>query len=156
MKLQGQRECRKHWNSNQRITSMTQTHTEWKQRRFSFQDNRLFLLHIFPSMLLLLCWDRIGQKCQHQMYHLRLYFQQCLVPKLNHKIHHHHHHHHVTPPVRISLTFSCHPSLSSIAPGRSSRLHLLSAQCCCIYVLASRPAIAFGCGFRVFTLFSNS
>ena len=39
-----------------------------------------------------------------------------------------HHHHHVTPPARISLTLSRHPSLSSIAPGRSSRLHPVSAR----------------------------
>ena len=39
---------------------------------------------------------------------------------------HHHqypHHHHVVQLARISLTLSCHPSLSSIAPGWSSRLH---------------------------------
>ena len=40
----------------------------------------------------------------------------------------HHHHHHVTPPARISLTLSRHPSLSSIAPGRSSRLHPVSSH----------------------------
>ena len=44
---------------------------------------------------------------------------------------HHHHHHHVVSPARISLTLSCHPSLSSIAPGRSSRLYPVSAQSCC-------------------------
>ena len=45
---------------------------------------------------------------------------------------HHHHHHHVTLPARISLTLSRHPSLSSIAPGRFSRLYPLSKQSCCI------------------------
>ena len=34
---------------------------------------------------------------------------------------HHHHHHHVVQPARITLTFPCHPSLSLIVPGRSSR-----------------------------------
>ena len=34
-----------------------------------------------------------------------------------------HHHHHVASPARISLTLSRQPSLSSIAPGRSSGLH---------------------------------
>ena len=34
-----------------------------------------------------------------------------------------HHHHHVTLLGQIFLTLSCHPSQSSIAPGRSSRLH---------------------------------
>ena len=33
------------------------------------------------------------------------------------------HHHNVMPVAWISLTLSCHSSLSSIAPGRSSRLH---------------------------------
>ena len=43
-----------------------------------------------------------------------------------------HYHHHVAPPARISLTFSRHPSRSSIAPGRSPRLYPVSAQTCCI------------------------
>ena len=54
----------------------------------------------------------------------------------------HHHHHHIAPPVRISLTLSCHPSLLSIAPSSSSRLHPLSTQSCCIRVLAGCPAFA--------------
>ena len=41
-------------------------------------------------------------------------------------------HHHVTLPAWISLTHSHHPSLSSIAPGRSSRLYPVLAQSCCI------------------------
>ena len=47
--------------------------------------------------------------------------------------HHHHHHHHVARPARIPLTLSRHPSLSSIASGRSSMLHPVSVQSCCIY-----------------------
>ena len=42
------------------------------------------------------------------------------------------HHHHVMLPAWISLTLSCHLFLSSIAPGRSSRLYAVSAQSCCI------------------------
>ena len=42
-----------------------------------------------------------------------------------------HHHHHVTPSARISLTLCRHPSLSSIASGRSSGLHPVSTQSCC-------------------------
>ena len=61
------------------------------------------------------------------------------------KMEYNHHHHHVTPPARISPTLSCHPSLSSIASGRSSRLHPVSAHYCCIYVLADRPAFARPC-----------
>ena len=57
-------------------------------------------------------------------------------------IYHHHHHHHVTPPARNSLTVSCHPSLLSVTPGRSSKLHPVSAQSCCIWVLAGHPAFA--------------
>ena len=45
-------------------------------------------------------------------------------------------------PVRIFLTLSCHPSLLSITPGRSSRLHPISSQSCCILVQADRPAFA--------------
>ena len=40
----------------------------------------------------------------------------------------HHHHHHVIPPALISLTLSRHFSLSFIASGRSSGLHLVSSQ----------------------------
>ena len=56
----------------------------------------------------------------------------------------HHYHHHVVPPAEISFTISRHPSLSSIHPGRSSRLHPVSAQSC-IYVLAGRPSFAYPC-----------
>ena len=51
-------------------------------------------------------------------------------------------HHHVMPPARISLTLSCHFSLSFIASGRSSELHPVSSHICCMYVRASRPALA--------------
>ena len=52
------------------------------------------------------------------------------------------HHHHVVPPARISLTLSCHFSLSFIAFGKSSGLHPVSSQSCCVYVRAGRPAFA--------------
>ena len=51
-----------------------------------------------------------------------------------------HHHHHVVPPARISLTISRHFSLSFIASGRSSGLHLVSSHSCCMYVRAGHPA----------------
>ena len=51
-------------------------------------------------------------------------------------------HHHVVPLAQISLTFSRHFSLSFIASGRSSELHPLSSQNCCMYVRAGRPAFA--------------
>ena len=53
-----------------------------------------------------------------------------------------HHHHHVVSPARISLTLSRHFSLSFIAFGWSSRLHPVSLQSCCMYVLAGRPAFS--------------
>ena len=52
-----------------------------------------------------------------------------------------HHHHHV-PLSRISLTLSRHFSLSFIAFGRSSGLHPVSPQSCCMYVRAGRPDFA--------------
>ena len=54
-------------------------------------------------------------------------------------------HHHVVQLVRISLTLSRHLSLSSIVPGRSSKLHPLSAQNCFRYVLAGRPRLVRAC-----------
>ena len=41
---------------------------------------------------------------------------------------------------RISLTLSLHVSLSFIAFGRSSGLHLVSSHSCCMNVRAGRPA----------------
>ena len=53
-----------------------------------------------------------------------------------------HHHHHVVSLARISLTLSCHSSLSFIVSGRSSELHPVSLHSCCMYVQAGRPAFA--------------
>ena len=58
-------------------------------------------------------------------------------------IYHPHHYHHVMPLAWISLTLSRHFSLSSIASGRSSRLHPISSHSCCMYVQAGRPAFAW-------------
>ena len=58
-------------------------------------------------------------------------------------------HHHVVLPAQISLILFVYPSLSSIAPGRSSRLHPVLAKSCCMYVLASRHRFARLCeGFH--------
>ena len=46
--------------------------------------------------------------------------------------HHHYHHHLVAPPARISLTLSRHSSLSFVTSGRSSGLHPVSTQSCCM------------------------
>ena len=53
-----------------------------------------------------------------------------------------HHHHHVVLLARISLTLSCHFSLSFIASGRSSGLHLVSSHSCWIYIRAGCRAFA--------------
>ena len=54
-------------------------------------------------------------------------------------------HHHVTVSARIFLTLSRHTSIMSIASGRSSRLHLVVAQSCCMSVRAGRLAFARPC-----------
>ena len=53
------------------------------------------------------------------------------------------HHYHVVPLAWLSLTLSRHFSLSFIASGRSSGLHLVSSHSCCMYVRAGRPAFAW-------------
>ena len=69
----------------------------------------------------------------------------------------HHHHHHVMLPAGISLTLFRHPSLSSITPERSSRLHPVTAQICCIWVLAGCPTFARPCeGCHWSTYFSSN
>ena len=51
--------------------------------------------------------------------------------------HHHHHHHHVVPRAWISLTLAHHFSIPFIASGRSSGLHPVSSQSCCMNVQAA-------------------
>ena len=48
-------------------------------------------------------------------------------------------------PTWISLALSRHSSLLSIVPGKSSRLYPVSAQSCCILLLAGRPTFARPC-----------
>ena len=55
------------------------------------------------------------------------------------------HYHDVVPLAKFSLTLSCHSFLSSIAFGRSLRLHPVSVQNCCRWVLAGRPTTARPC-----------
>ena len=52
------------------------------------------------------------------------------------------HHHHVVLLARISPSLSRHFFLSFIASGRSSGLHPVSSQSCCMYVRAGHPAFA--------------
>ena len=56
-----------------------------------------------------------------------------------------HYHHHIMLVARISLTLSCHSSLSFIALGRSSGQHPVSSHSCWMYVRAGRPAFARPC-----------
>ena len=67
-------------------------------------------------------------------------------------------HHCVEQPARISPTLSCYPSLSSIAPERSSGLYPVPAHSCCIYVLAVCPPFARPCEgvHRSMSLISSS
>ena len=60
-------------------------------------------------------------------------------------LNHHHHHHHVMLSAQISQTLSHYPSQSSIASGRSSGIHPVSTQSCCMYVRTGRPAFARPC-----------
>ena len=53
----------------------------------------------------------------------------------------HHHHHHVVLVALISLTLSRHFSLSIIASGKSSGLHLVSSHSCWMYVRAGRLCV---------------
>ena len=53
-----------------------------------------------------------------------------------------HHHHHVVLRARISMTLSRQFCLSFIFSGRSSGLHPVFSQSCCMYVLAGHPAFA--------------
>ena len=55
------------------------------------------------------------------------------------------HHDHVRLLAQISLTLTHHPSLSPIALRKSSRLHPVLAQCCCIQVLAGLSTFAHPC-----------
>ena len=69
--------------------------------------------------------------------------------------HHHDHHHHVVLVARISLTLSCHFSLSFITSGWSSGLNPVSSHSCWMYVRAGRPAFTrpyVGGSIRVYHL----
>ena len=60
-------------------------------------------------------------------------FLQSLFPRNCHQINiitlsYKHHHHQIDLSALISLVLSLHPSLSPIAPSRSSKLHLVSTQ----------------------------
>ena len=58
---------------------------------------------------------------------------------------HHHHHHLLVPLAQISLTPFRHLSLLCIAFDRSSGLHSISSQSCCMYIRPGHPAFARPC-----------
>ena len=98
-----------------------------------------FLLFTLSAQII---FSRLNVSVKPTINHLDIAHIWCIkLSKLN-LFHHHHHHHHVVPPARISLTLSRHFSLSFIASGRSSGLHPVSSQSCCMYVQAGRPAFA--------------
>ena len=67
----------------------------------------------------------------------------CYIGPTTQIIRHAYHHHHVMPQARISMILSRHFSLSLIAFGRSSGLHPVPSQSCCMYVRAGRSAFAW-------------
>ena len=73
-----------------------------------------------------------------------------------------HHHHQIVLTAWTSLSFFHYPSLSSIAPGRSSRLHLVSIQSWCKALLIGQhwhirvPEIIREHHLWVFYCFSSS
>ena len=94
-----------------------------------------------PKNLTHYVWNRLNLHlditviCTHiHTFHLKL--SRSLTPGI------YHHHHLVVPLARISLTLSRHSSLSFIASGRSSGLHPVSSQSCCIYIRVGNPAFA--------------
>ena len=76
------------------------------------------------------------------IYCYTLFYLFILLHKSYNGLIYYHHHHHVVSPAWISLTLSCHFSLSFIGSGRSSGLHPISSQSCCMYVRAGCPAFA--------------
>ena len=100
----------------------------------------MYLLYFFRLMLKILCPFFLyifRTKDKEMVEWNRLRYKK----KVN-TDHHHHLYHYVAPSARISLTLSHHPSLSSIASGRSSGLHPVLAQSCCMRVRPGRPAFA--------------
>ena len=124
--------------------------TKWadEQHRPAGFESRLVLdlpLPFIPTLIGLRAFDHVSSrvwweaatnKQTHARTHIKTYMH----------IHvYHHHHHHIALVARISLTLSCHSSLSFIALGRSSGQHPVSSHSCWMYVRAGRPAFARPC-----------
>ena len=86
-------------------------------------------------------WSNLGKRVAPSLTpRCRSYWKGSLLVALDYSRQLHHHYHHVVPLARISLTLSRHFSLSFITCDRSSGLHPVSSQNCCMYVRAGRPA----------------
>ena len=103
------------------------------------------LCHVFKKLIRnhILNFIKYINCNEHDFVNGKSILSNIYIYNLNH--HHHHHHHHHVPPAQISLTLSHHPSLLSIAPSRSSRLHPVLAQSCCFSVLAGCPVFTRPC-----------
>ena len=77
----------------------------------------------------------------YRRLHLILTLKIFRLSLVSHRIYHHD----VALVARISLTLSCHSSLSFITPGRSSGQHPVSSHSCWMYVRAGCPAFARPC-----------
>ena len=100
-----------------------------QQNCLSADDNIYIYIYIYVYICkdILCIYTYINIYTQYIFIHIYIYI---------------YHHHHVVPPARTSLTLSCHFSLSFIASSRSSGLHPISSQSCCMYVRAGRPTFA--------------
>ena len=72
--------------------------------------------------------QKIVFRLESPIYKKRFYYNKCSIFFFKY----HHHHHLLVPPAQISLTLSRHSSLSFIASCRSSELHPVSSQSCCM------------------------
>ena len=119
----------------------------WGRPKGSLLNSYLSRLLHLRLIRTLQCWQWI--RVVSSTIFLSLWYNSTwdwtLVSRTFDKHYHHYHSHHVAPLVRISQTLSCHPSLSSIASGRSSELHPVLAQSCCTEVRAGCPAFAHPC-----------
>ena len=78
-----------------------------------------------------MCSDTRGNMLVYSIY---IYIYVCVYV-------YHYYYHHIMLSGRRTLILSCHQSLSFVAPGRSSRQHLVSAPSWCIKIFAGRTIL---------------
>ena len=106
----------------------------------------MYRMFTFTRNKYIRCIQLVNKNVYQQKINIKLLDDRKLnAMKYFYECYHRHHYDHVTLPARITLNLSRNPSQSSIAPGRSSRLFPVSAQSCCILVLAGRPAFSRPC-----------